>query len=98
MFIISKRNFLVRRADGSSFLIKKDFVGDIPQDVFESGLVQGVIKGGLIAAPESKKDKDIYKADEESDKKAAEADIRPDAHTDQEPETTEEVKKSSKKK
>lgn len=79
MFIISKRNFLVRRADGSSFLIKKDFVGDIPDDVFESGLVQGAIKGGLIAAPESKKDKDIYKADEKADAKAADADIRPDA-------------------
>ena len=33
MFIVSKRNYQVRRADGSSYLIKKDFIGEIPEDV-----------------------------------------------------------------
>lgn len=111
MFIISKRNFLVRRADGTSYLIRKDFVGDIPEDVFQSGLVQGAIKGGLIAAPQSTKDKDLYKADEEAGKKESEADIRPDAQkeeteeeqrneTEQETETSEETaqKKTTRKK
>ena len=60
MFILSKRNFKVRRADGSSFLIKKDFIGDIPEDVFNSRLIQKAIKGGLVAAPESHKDKALY--------------------------------------
>ncbi len=31
MFIMSKHNYKVRRADGSFFDIKKDFVGEIPK-------------------------------------------------------------------
>ena len=58
-FIISKRNFLVRRDDGSNYLIPRDFIGDIPEDVFNNHLVQDNIKGGLIAVPASHADKDI---------------------------------------
>lgn len=79
MFIISKRNFRVRRLDGSFYFVKKDFVGEIPEDVFYSRLIQGAIKGGLVAAPESAKDKALYKADDEAAEKQDEADIRPDA-------------------
>ena len=61
MFIISKRNFLVRRADGSPYRIKKDYIGEIPQDVFESSLIRGAIKGGLVAAPESHRDKELHR-------------------------------------
>lgn len=96
MFIIAKRNFLVRRADGTSYLIYKDFIGDIPEDVFQSGIVQGAIKGGLIAAPQSTKDKDLYKADEEAEKKATEADIRPDSQKEDGEEA--EKKKTTRKK
>ena len=63
-FIISKRNFLVRRADGSNYLIQRDFIGDIPEDVFRNHLVQDNIKSGLIAVPASHADKDIQEADE----------------------------------
>ncbi len=79
MFIISKRNFLVRRADGTPYLVKKDFVGEIPQDVFESSVIQGAIKGGLVAAPDSTKDSSLYAADAAAAVKEADADIRPDA-------------------
>lgn len=79
MFIISKRNFMVRRADGSPYFIKRDYVGEIPQDVYESALIQGAMKSGLVAAPASLRDKELYKADAESEEKAAVADIRPDA-------------------
>lgn len=79
MFIISKRNFKVRRADGSSYLIRKDYVGEIPQDVFESGLVQGAIKGGLIAAPAGSGDRQLERADKEAAEKEAKGDIRSDA-------------------
>lgn len=79
MFIISKRNFLVRRADGSSYIVKKDYIGEIPQDVFESTVIQGAIKGGLVATPKTHQDKELYKADAESEVKADTADIRPDA-------------------
>ena len=94
MFILSKRNFKVRRADGSSFLIKKDFIGDIPEDVFNSRLIQKAIKGGLVAAPESHKDKALYEADTEAADKADAVDIRPDAKNK---EKTEEDKKTPKK-
>lgn len=94
MFILSKRNFRVRRADGSSFLIKKDFIGDIPEDVFNSRLIQKAIKGGLVAAPESHKDKALYEADMEAADKADAVDIRPDAKNK---EKAEEDKKTPKK-
>lgn len=78
MFIMSKRNFLVRRADGTSFLIAKDYAGDIPADIYQSTVVQGALKGGLIIEPSSRSDKDIYKAAEKADKAEKAADIRKD--------------------
>ena len=92
MFIVSKRNFLVRRADGTSYLVKKDYVGDIPDDVFNSRLIQGAMKTGLVIAVQSHKDKDLIAADEEAQKKQKAADIRPDAKAseeDQKPESEE---------
>lgn len=82
MFIISKRNFLVRRADGSPYLIKKDYIGEIPQDIFESSLIQGAIKGGLVATPENHRDKALYEADAEAEAREDAADIRSDAGTE----------------
>lgn len=79
MFIVSKRNFRVRRADGTFYLVKKDYVGDIPDDVFNSRLIQGAMKTGLVIAVQSHKDKDLIEADEEAKKKQEAADNRPDA-------------------
>ena len=79
MFIVSKRNYMVRRADDSAYLIPKDFIGEIPQDVAESDLVQRAIKGGTIAVPEGKKDKELMEADETAEELAVENDIRSDA-------------------
>lgn len=79
MFIISKHNYMVRRADGSSFSIGKDFVGDIPKDVAGSNLVQRAIRGGGIVAPGGKKDRQLEQADVSGKKKAAKNDKRPDA-------------------
>ena len=86
MFIISKRNFLVRRADSSPYRIKKDYIGEIPQDVFESSLIQGAIRGGLVATPETHRDKELYKADAAATVKADAADIRTDVRSDTDPE------------
>ena len=85
MFIVSKRNFLVRRADGSSYLVKKDFVGEIPQDVFESTVIQGAMKGGLAAAPSTGKDKDLYQAEQKAQEKEEKCDLRPDAQAEKTP-------------
>ena len=53
MFIMSKRNFLVPRADGTNYMIRKDYIGDIPEDVANSWLVQAAIKDGGIATPQA---------------------------------------------
>ena len=79
MFIISKRNFRVRRADGSPYLVKKDFVGDIPEEVFGSRLIQGAMKTGLVIAARSTKDRAVINADEAAQEKQDSVDIRPDA-------------------
>lgn len=85
MFIVSKRNFLVRRADGSSYLVKKDFVGEIPQDVFDSTVIQGAMKGGFVAAPSTGKDKDLYQAEQTAQEKEEECDLRPDTQAEKTP-------------
>ena len=95
MFIIAKRNYLVRRADGSFYRIEKDYIGEIPEDVAESELVQRAIVGGTIAVPGGTKDKELSKADDAAAEQAAEYDIRPDT---EKPEAEEEAKKSVKAK
>ena len=62
MFIVAKRNYLVRRADGSFYRIEKDYIGEIPEDVAESELVQRAIVGGNIAVPGGIRDRELYKA------------------------------------
>ncbi len=79
MFIVSKRNYNVRLAGGSSFLIEKDFIGNIPDAVAQSGLVQRAIKAGMIFSPPGTKDKQMEQADSDAKDKAASNDKRPDA-------------------
>lgn len=79
MFIVSKRNYRVRRADGSSYFIKRDYIGEIPEDVAASSLVQRAIRGGMICVPEGTRDQQLEEADREAGDREAENDIRPDA-------------------
>ena len=90
MFIVAKRNYLVRRADGSFYRIEKDYIGEIPEDVAERAIV-----GGNIAVPGGTKDKELYKADDAAAEQAAEYDIRPDT---EKPAAEEEAKESVKAK
>lgn len=96
-FIISKRNFSVPCADGSKYLIRKDYVGSIPDEVLESTVVQMAIRGGLIAVSGQSADKALDEAKANAD--GVEADIRPDAKKGTEPEKVkpEESKKAKKK-
>lgn len=80
MFIMSKKNFRIRRADGSSFCIKKDFIGEIPNDVAGHWLVQAAMASGSIAAPEETKDRALEQASEQAQEKADGADIRTDSN------------------
>lgn len=65
-FIISKRNFLVHRDGAPNYRIPKDFIGEIPKDVFNSRLVQKNIEAGLILVPASKADKDIQDVEDQA--------------------------------
>lgn len=69
MFINSKARLLVRFDDGSSYVIPKDYIGDIPAKVAESWLVQAAIKSGHIAVPVEKTDKALEEADEKAETK-----------------------------
>lgn len=79
MFIVSKRNYDVRHPDGSLYKIRKDFIGDIPEDVADTRLVQRAIRAGMIFIPSGTADRQLEKADQEAAEKAAANDIRPDA-------------------
>ena len=56
MFIVSKRSYAVRLSDGSFYRIPKDFIGEIPEEVAESRLVQRAVRSGSIAVPSGTRD------------------------------------------
>ena len=62
MFISSSKTFGVKRNNGELYRIPQGFVGEVPEDVGKSLIVQLAIKEGSIKTPASKKDKDIDKA------------------------------------
>ncbi|MCI8661439.1 MAG: hypothetical protein HFG54_14545 [Lachnospiraceae bacterium] len=79
MFIISKKNLRINSPGREPYVIRKDYVGEIPEDIASHWLVKAAIADGTIATPHGKKDVDLEKADQEASEKAREADIRPDA-------------------
>ena len=79
MFIVAKKNFKIKRADGSLYVIKKDFVGEIPEDVARHWLVRAAIKSGSLAASESGKDKAMDAAMDAANANAEASDLRTDS-------------------
>ena len=75
MFLNSKINLLVRNGK-ESYLIPKDYIGEVPKWVGESWLVSQAIKGGQIAVPSRKTDKALETADAKAEAKAEKSDIR----------------------
>ena len=65
MFINAKVRLLVK-LDGESFEIPKDYIGEIPDHVAKSWLVQQAIKSGHIVTPENKSDVALEKADKKA--------------------------------
>ncbi len=98
MFIVAKRSFKVPRKNGEMFLIRKDYVGDIPDDVAEHWLIRAAIHDGTIATPQSGKDRDLYQADAQAGDKEKAADIRPDAPKETEGGMEEPPKKAASRK
>ena len=66
MFINSKINLLVRNGK-EEYKIKKDFIGDIPEWVANSWLVQMAIKSGDVVTTKTKTDKSLEQADEKAE-------------------------------
>ena len=79
MFIISKNRFIIPRKGAESYVIPKDYIGEIPEDVAGHWLVEAAIDSGMIATPQGRKDKQLETADEVAADKADKVDIRPDA-------------------
>lgn len=79
MFIVSKRSYAVRLSDGSFYRIPKDFIGEIPEEVAESRLVQRAVRSGSIAVPSGTRDRELLEADQKAEELLKENDIRPDA-------------------
>lgn len=79
MFIYSKRNFIVRLSDGSSYRIAKDCTGEIPGRVAETKLIKDAVSAGLIVTPSSHKDAEIADKIDEAKEVEETKDIRPDA-------------------
>ena len=79
MFIVSKRSYAVRLSNGSFYRIPKDFIGEIPEEVAESRLVQRAVRSGSIAVPSGTRDRELLEADQKAEELLKENDIRPDA-------------------
>ena len=78
MFIVSKRSYAVRLSNGSFYRIPKDFIGEIPEEVAESRLVQRAVRSGSIACP-PRPERELLEADQKAEELLKENDIRPDA-------------------
>lgn len=82
MFILSKNKFLIPRENSDSYVIPKDYIGEIPEDIADHWLIQAAVQSGMIATPQGSKDKQLEAADEAAADKVDTADIRPDAKED----------------
>lgn len=78
MFIISKNRFLIPRKGTEAYVIPKDYIGEIPDDVARHWLVEAAIDSGMIATPQGREDKQLETADKVAAEKTERADIRPD--------------------
>ena len=89
MFIVSKRSYAVRLSNGSFYRIPKDFIGEIPEEVAESRLVQRAVRSGSIAVPSGTRDRELLEADQKAEELQKENDIRPEAggSLEEQPET-----------
>lgn len=98
MFINSKIRVLVRNGK-DSFIIPKDFIGEVPQWVAESWIVQKAIESGHIATPSNKSDKALEDADKDAEIRHEEAEAEAKEQAEAEAEGTEpKPKKTTSKK
>jgi hypothetical protein len=98
MFINSKIRVLVRNGK-DSFIIPKDYIGEVPQWVAESWIVRKAIESGHIATPSNKSDKALEDADKDAEIKHEEAEAEAKEQAEAEAEETEpKPKKTTSKK
>ena len=65
MVINAKVKLLVKNGD-DSYVIPKDYIGEIPDAIAKSWLVQQAIKSGHIVTPDGKTDKALETADKKA--------------------------------
>jgi hypothetical protein len=98
MFINSKIRVLVRNGK-DSFIIPKDYIGEVPQWVAESWIVRKAIESGHIATPSNESDKALEDADKDAEIKHEEAEAEAKEQAEAEAEGTEpKPKKTTSKK
>lgn len=67
MFVMSKRRVLLPSKDGNqSYLIPRDYVGDIPDWATGTDYFRALVADGKIVVPESYKDRDTQAAEEKA--------------------------------
>ena len=65
MFICSKRNIILPSKDGTMHHpVTAGFIGEVPDWACETEYFKALVKDGKIAIPETKKDREIDKAQE----------------------------------
>lgn len=64
MFLLANRNILLRDAGGGTYLLKKGFIGNVPEQFCSGAYFDALVSCGKIAIPESTRDKSVQNAEE----------------------------------
>ena len=57
MFVVSKRNIVLRSADGSqAYPVAKGYIGEIPDWAAETEYFRDLVRDGKLGVPESSRD------------------------------------------
>lgn len=57
MVVLSKRNIILPGPEGRKFLLRKDYVGSIPDWAEDSAYLKALIADGKVILPEERKGK-----------------------------------------
>lgn len=66
MFLLANRNILLRDDEGGTYLLKKGFIGNVPEQFCSGAYFRDLVQCGKISVPESKTDRSVTAAEETS--------------------------------
>lgn len=70
MFVLAKKNIILRSANGETYLLRKDEMGTVPDKFTGSAYFAGLVKDGKVITVATAKDKEAQTAMEASETKA----------------------------